>query len=230
MRHNASPCPFGRGPPTTDHHSAFMEGSKTYAKRSILGSRFIACINPDRRHGRRRYRYRFRPVASQQVIAGAARSPVQRVSIVPDSSPADQLNRADVARAKRTTPLDLGRSSGWACPRGRLLVRQIRPAIGPELDVEFIDAMLVLAETCILFAGVISRNVFNSPIIWTDELATFLFLWLAMIGAVVALRHDGHMRLTTFANRVGPQWGSWLATIASLVLIVFVLEILAPAQ
>jgi hypothetical protein len=154
MRHNASPCPFGRGPPTTDHHSAFMEGSKTYAKRSILGSRFIACINPDRRHGRPRYRYRFRPVASQQVIAGAARSPVQRVSIVPDSSPADQLNRADVARAKRTTPLDLGRSSGWACPRGRLLVRQIRPAIGPELDVEFIDAMLMLAETCILFAGV----------------------------------------------------------------------------
>jgi tripartite ATP-independent transporter DctM subunit len=96
--------------------------------------------------------------------------------------------------------------------------------------VEFVGAMLVLAETCILFAGVVSRYVFNSPIIWTDELATFLFLWLAMIGAVVALRRDGHMRLTTFANWVGPQWGSWLATIAALVLIVFVLEILAPAQ
>jgi len=96
--------------------------------------------------------------------------------------------------------------------------------------VEFIGAMLVLAETCILFAGVVSRYVFNNPILWTDELATFLFLWLAMIGAVVALRRDGHMRLTTFANWVGPQWGRWLATIASLVLIVFVLEILAPAQ
>jgi tripartite ATP-independent transporter DctM subunit len=96
--------------------------------------------------------------------------------------------------------------------------------------VEFIGAILVLAETCILFAGVVSRYVFNSPIIWTDELATFLFLWLAMIGAVVALRRDGHMRLTTFANWVGPQWSSWLATIASLVVIVFVLEILAPAQ
>jgi TRAP-type C4-dicarboxylate transport system permease small subunit len=90
--------------------------------------------------------------------------------------------------------------------------------------------MLVLAETCILFAGVVSRYVFNSPIIWTDELATFLFLWLAMIGAAVALRRDGHMRLTTFVSWVGPQWGSWLATLASLVLIVFVLEILVPAQ
>jgi tripartite ATP-independent transporter DctM subunit len=96
--------------------------------------------------------------------------------------------------------------------------------------VEFIGAMLVLAETCILFAGVVSRYLFNSPIIWTDELATFLFLWLSMLGAVVAFRRDGHMRLTTFATRVGPKWGRWLATVAALVVVVFVLEILVPAQ
>jgi tripartite ATP-independent transporter DctM subunit len=111
-------------------------------------------------------------------------------------------------------------------------VRRIALAVDRLIGqvVELIGAMLVLAETCILFAGVVSRYLFNSPIIWTDELATFLFLWLAMIGAVVALRRDGHMRLTTFANWVGPQWGGWLATIASLVSIVFVLEILVPAQ
>ena len=94
--------------------------------------------------------------------------------------------------------------------------------------VEFIGAMLVLAETCILFAGVVSRYVFNSPIIWTDELATFLFLWLAMFGAVVAVRHDGHMRLTTFVSWCGPQWRNWLGTVAELVVIVFVLEIIVP--
>jgi tripartite ATP-independent transporter DctM subunit len=111
-------------------------------------------------------------------------------------------------------------------------VRRIALAVDMLIGqvVELIGAMLVLAETCILFAGVVSRYLFNSPIIWTDELATFLFLWLSMIGAVVALRRDGHMRLTTFANWVGPQWGGWLATIASLVSVVFVLEILVPAQ
>ena len=93
---------------------------------------------------------------------------------------------------------------------------------------EFIGATLVLAETCILFAGVVSRYVFNSPIIWTDELATFLFLWLAMFGAVVAVRRDGHMRLTTFVSWCGPEWGNWLGTIAELVVIVFVLEIIVP--
>jgi len=95
---------------------------------------------------------------------------------------------------------------------------------------EAIGAFLVLAETCILFAGVVSRYVFNSPIIWTDELATFLFLWLAMFGAVVALRNDGHMRLTTFVSWIGPKWGGWLGTIAELIVIVFVLEIIVPAS
>jgi tripartite ATP-independent transporter DctM subunit len=95
---------------------------------------------------------------------------------------------------------------------------------------EFIGAILVLAETCILFAGVVSRYLFDSPLLWTDELATFLFLWLAMFGAVVALRRDGHMRLTTFATWAGLGWGGWLGTVAELVVIVFVLEILVPTS
>ena len=93
---------------------------------------------------------------------------------------------------------------------------------------EFVGAVLVLAETCILFAGVVSRYVFDSPIMWTDELATFLFLWLAMVGAVVAVRRGGHMRLTTFVDWVGPKARNWLATVAELVVIVFVIELLVP--
>jgi tripartite ATP-independent transporter DctM subunit len=109
-----------------------------------------------------------------------------------------------------------------------------RAAFGLDMVIgrlaEFVGAALVLVETCILFAGVVSRYVFNSPIIWTDELATFLFLWLSMIGAVVAVRHDGHMRLTTFINWCTQKWSNWLGTVAELVVIVFVLEIIVPTR
>ena len=89
--------------------------------------------------------------------------------------------------------------------------------------------MLVLAEVCILFAGVVSRYVLDSPLFWTDELANFLFLWLSMLGMVVALRRDGHMRLTTVANWVPLHIARWFAAVASLVVIAFVLEVLWPA-
>jgi predicted phage terminase large subunit-like protein len=94
---------------------------------------------------------------------------------------------------------------------------------------EAAGAGLVLAETCILFAGVVSRYVFDNPLMWTDELANFLFLWLAMLGTVVALRRNEHMRLTTLINSLSPKRGQWLSTVGALVVIVFVLEILVPA-
>src|ERR1700733_7779857 len=56
-----------------------------------------------------------------------------------------------------------------------------------------------------------------------------LFLWLSMRGMVVALRNDGHMRLTTVANWVPDHWAQWFSAVASLVVIAFVLEILLPA-
>jgi tripartite ATP-independent transporter DctM subunit len=109
----------------------------------------------------------------------------------------------------------------------RRLALKVDFAIGTL--AEAVGAALVLAETCILFAGVVSRYVFNSPLMWTDELANFLFLWLAMLGAVVAFRRDGHMRLTTFVNSLRPDRAQWLGTVGALVVIVFVIEILVPA-
>ncbi|MEP7099569.1 MAG: TRAP transporter small permease subunit, partial [Burkholderiales bacterium] len=43
-------------------------------------------------------------------------------------------------------------------------------------------AILVALEMVVLLAGVISRYVFNAPLTWSDELASILFLWLAMLG------------------------------------------------
>src|SRR6201996_1995462 len=101
---------------------------------------------------------------------------------------------------------------------------------GIGLVTESVGAAIVVAETCILFAGVVSRYVFDSPLFWSDELANFLFLWLAMLGTVVALRRDGHMPLTTFVSWVGPRWGDRLSAVATMAVIAFVLEILLPAR
>ena len=62
--------------------------------------------------------------------------------------------------------------------------------------IEKIAALLVAAEVVILFAGVVSRYLLQKPLTWSDELASTLFLWLAMFGAVIAVRQNSHMRMT----------------------------------
>lgn len=63
--------------------------------------------------------------------------------------------------------------------------------------VEAAVAALLAVECGILFMGVLSRYATHSPMVWIDELASTLFIWLAMLGAVLALQRGEHMRLTT---------------------------------
>src|ERR1700683_2465630 len=77
--------------------------------------------------------------------------------------------------------------------------------------VEAAAAALVAAEIFILLGGVIARYAFNRPLVWSDELASMLFLWLAMLGAAIAFHRDEHMRMTACAGilpgATGPPFG-----------------------
>jgi len=90
-------------------------------------------------------------------------------------------------------------------------------------------AVILLVEVAILLTGVIARYVFNSPLDWTDELATFLSLWLAMLGSVIALRRSEHMRLTVLVDRLSPSTRAWMQTLGAGVVVAFLLLLLYPA-
>ena len=66
--------------------------------------------------------------------------------------------------------------------------------------VEWFAAMLVFADICILFLGVVSRFVFRQPLTWSDELASMIFLWTAMLGSVIAVKRSEHMRMTALIS------------------------------
>ena len=100
---------------------------------------------------------------------------------------------------------------------------------GLNAALEMIVSFLVLVEVAVLFSGIVARYVFHSPLIWSDELASVLFLWLAMLGSVVALRQGGHMRMTTFVNKASPETKLFLETIAITSAVAFMALILQPS-
>ena len=95
--------------------------------------------------------------------------------------------------------------------------------------VEACAALLVAAEIVVLFAGVVSRYVFHSPIVWSDELASFLFLWLAMLGSVVAFRNAEHMRMTALVSKSSARAQTYFDLLASVASIAFLLLTIYPA-
>jgi tripartite ATP-independent transporter DctM subunit len=97
------------------------------------------------------------------------------------------------------------------------------------LATEVPASIILTAEVVVLFTGVVFRYVLNRPLVWTDELASMLFLWLCMLGTVSAQRRGGHMHLSAIAARLPPVWRNRLETFASAVAALFVLEIILPA-
>jgi len=81
-------------------------------------------------------------------------------------------------------------------------LRKLDRALGIAIAAP--TAALVLIEVFVLLGGVISRYVFHHPIIWSDELASTLFLWLAMLGSAVALHRSEHMRMTALVGMLPP--------------------------
>ena len=96
--------------------------------------------------------------------------------------------------------------------------------------VEWLAAALVMVEICVLLAGVISRYVFHHAFVWSDELASILFLWLAMFGAVLALQKGEHMRLTAIVGGMSPRWQARAEALAVAAPALFLLLLLPWAQ
>ncbi|HEY8024127.1 MAG TPA: TRAP transporter large permease subunit [Burkholderiaceae bacterium] len=91
-------------------------------------------------------------------------------------------------------------------------------------------ALLVAAEILILLSGIVARYVFDAPLVWSDELASILFLWLAMLGAAVALRRGEHMCLNTLVKLMPPSTRQYVVLGAELIVAAFLLEILPAAH
>lgn len=112
-------------------------------------------------------------------------------------------------------------------PRRRSLAASLEAKLA--MLVEIPAALLVVAEIVILFAGVVARYGLRSPLIWSDELASILFLWLAMLGAAVAFRRSEHMRMTAIVASAKPAMRAYLDLVATCAALAFLLLIAWPS-
>ncbi|MDI5919834.1 TRAP transporter small permease [Halomonas sp. LR5S13] len=59
--------------------------------------------------------------------------------------------------------------------------------------------MFMMASICY---DAIMRYVFTAPTSWSLEINSFLLVYLAVIGAAEAQRHDAHIRITYFKDKL----------------------------
>jgi TRAP-type C4-dicarboxylate transport system permease small subunit len=65
---------------------------------------------------------------------------------------------------------------------------------------------MVTVVVAVLVADVLwqvfTRFILKSPSIWTEELATFMLIWVALLGAAVALSRGAHLGIDYFVGKL----------------------------
>lgn len=90
-------------------------------------------------------------------------------------------------------------------------------------------AALMVAIVLMLFGGVVARYVFSRPVGWIDEAVSLAFIWVAMLGAVLAMHRNEHLRLSMFVDRMSPRVRGLVHAFALAAIAAFLIGLIGPA-
>jgi len=83
-------------------------------------------------------------------------------------------------------------------------------------------AMLVLD----VLWGVTTRYLFNLQASWTEELARFLMIWIALLGAAYASAKKLHLSIPLIFNKLNNNYKKWLGSFISGMVIFFAVAVM----
>jgi len=76
----------------------------------------------------------------------------------------------------------------------RLLIR------GTETLLVVMLSLMIL----LVFGNVVLRYLFNSGLVFSEEVSRFLFMWLTLLGALLVMKDRGHLGMSMLVQRLGP--------------------------
>ncbi|MFT4013655.1 MAG: TRAP transporter large permease subunit [Paracoccus sp. (in: a-proteobacteria)] len=95
--------------------------------------------------------------------------------------------------------------------------------------VEIGAAALLAVMIATVLANVFFRYALAKPLIWGDEIASISFIWMAMLGAALAVDRHEHMRLTVVLPLLPPQIARGAEIVGQILVCLLLLRLLPVA-
>ena len=92
------------------------------------------------------------------------------------------------------------------------------------LDENFektIGVGLIGLMTSIIFAQFIARRVFGNSLVWSEELARYIFIWLIYIGVSYGAKMKMHIRLEMFIGKMPTKAQPYFGIFSELLFLAF---------
>lgn len=101
-------------------------------------------------------------------------------------------------------------------------VRRVTNAISRALQkLEMLVGCVCLALMLgLMLFNAIARYLFDFPVVWSDEMNNFFFVWLGFMACAYIMGQDGHMRVTGLICKMPRRAQYVLKTVMNAIMIV----------
>lgn len=103
-------------------------------------------------------------------------------------------------------------------------MRQLRNILNRIL--EFLAAISFLVMVVLTCWQVFTRYVLQNPSSWSEELVSYMFAWMALLGASIVVGERGHMNIPIVVERMGKGAQLFFSIFSEVVACVFAAVIL----
>jgi TRAP-type C4-dicarboxylate transport system permease small subunit len=100
-----------------------------------------------------------------------------------------------------------------------------------EKVLDILAVALFAAMFGAIILQIVLRYVFNAPLVWTDEFASYLFVWISFLGWTMAARKRIHIGIGIVADRLPARGrrllhGFWCAATIAFALVLLVVGVI----
>jgi len=81
--------------------------------------------------------------------------------------------------------------------------------------------IILVAIVAVTFIQVLFRYIFHLSLAWSEELARYLFLWLAALASAYAFKTRSHFALRFLVNRFGMRIQNTIGTLVTFIVVLF---------
>lgn len=94
---------------------------------------------------------------------------------------------------------------------------RLTQAVTRALELTIVACLSTMA--LLVFGNVVLRYGFDSGIAVSEELSRLLFVWLVLLGAILASRQHAHIGFDTLVKSLPPQWKKAAITFTGLLML-----------
>lgn len=105
----------------------------------------------------------------------------------------------------------------------RVLLEKLKHIL--DIVLEWSAIIIFSIIFIVVLLQIVFRYFLNSPLVWTEELSRYLFIWISFLGWVFATRNGSHIRISALIDAL-PQLVRRALTLINAIMVIFLAVIM----